>query len=290
MSVGPDSGQRFIFDGVISAIEARLRRQPAAAHRGLRRGRADAAADDAADADLHEGHRCRHRSTSLPASTGCRPTRRHRRAEVRRCPAAQPERSGVSARTCPAGAGRAVVHRPDTALPVPDQPAADSRSPWYRAASCSRCPGTRRPRPPAQRGNRHRVRRIRQEGRSTSEPGATSIKAEVAAGRTGPEIVTKALGSSSSIRVREAALSQAEASAWAKAEMLRRARAFVTATGVTTGSPDMVVGSLLTPAADRRPIRRRRLLRHPRLPYVRPRRRASGPASRPSAPTLNEVA
>ena len=75
--------------------------------------------------------------------------------------------------------------------------------------------------------------------------GSDTIKAEVAAGRTGPEILTKALGSSSSIRVREAALNRAEASAWAKAEMLRRARAFVTAAGVTTGSPDMVVGSVL---------------------------------------------
>jgi phage protein D len=75
--------------------------------------------------------------------------------------------------------------------------------------------------------------------------GSDTIKAEVTSGRTGPEIVAKALGASSSIRVREAALSQAEASAWAKAEMLRRARAFVTVAGVTTGSPDMAVGSRL---------------------------------------------
>ena len=75
--------------------------------------------------------------------------------------------------------------------------------------------------------------------------GSDTIKAEVTSGRTGPETVSKALGSSSSIRVREAALSQAEAGAWAKAEMLRRARAFVVVAGVTTGSPDMAVGSLL---------------------------------------------
>jgi len=75
--------------------------------------------------------------------------------------------------------------------------------------------------------------------------GADVIAAEISGGRTGPEIVEKALGASSSIRVREAALTGAEAHAWAKAEMLRRARGFVTLSGVTHGSPDMVVGSIL---------------------------------------------
>lgn len=76
--------------------------------------------------------------------------------------------------------------------------------------------------------------------------GSDTISAEVTSGRTGPELVARALGDSSSIRVREAALSRAEASAWAKAEMLRRARAFVTVSGLTKGSPDLVVGSVLT--------------------------------------------
>jgi phage protein D len=75
--------------------------------------------------------------------------------------------------------------------------------------------------------------------------GVEAITAEVSSGRTGPEIVEKALGASSSIRIREAALTGAEAGAWAKAEMLRRARGFVTVAGVTRGSPDMVVGSIL---------------------------------------------
>jgi phage protein D len=75
--------------------------------------------------------------------------------------------------------------------------------------------------------------------------GIDIIKAEAIAGRTGPEIVMKALGASSSVRVREAALNGAEASAWAKAEMLRRARGFVTVAGTTRGSPDMTVGSVL---------------------------------------------
>jgi phage protein D len=58
--------------------------------------------------------------------------------------------------------------------------------------------------------------------------------------------VEKALGASVTLRVREAALSAAEAADWARAEMLRRSRRFVTVSGTTRGSPDMVVGSLLS--------------------------------------------
>lgn len=75
--------------------------------------------------------------------------------------------------------------------------------------------------------------------------GADTISSEVSRGRTGPGIVQKALGDSSAVRVREVALAGKEADAWAKAEMLRRARGFVTVAGITRGSPDMVVGSLL---------------------------------------------
>jgi phage protein D len=58
--------------------------------------------------------------------------------------------------------------------------------------------------------------------------------------------VQDALGGSTTLRVREAALSGAEASAWARAEMLRRGRRFVTAEGITAGTPQLVVGALLT--------------------------------------------
>lgn len=75
--------------------------------------------------------------------------------------------------------------------------------------------------------------------------GKDTIKTEASKGRTGPEILARALGTSTSLRVREAAITGAEARAWARAEMLRRARGFVTVTGVTKGSPDMVVGSVL---------------------------------------------
>jgi uncharacterized protein len=75
--------------------------------------------------------------------------------------------------------------------------------------------------------------------------GSETVNSEALPGRTGPEVLEKALGASASFRVREAPLTTAEASAWAKAEMLRRARRFVTVAGTTRGSPDLVVGTLL---------------------------------------------
>jgi phage protein D len=79
--------------------------------------------------------------------------------------------------------------------------------------------------------------------------GGDTVKAESSGGRTGPSIVTRAFGQDKSVplsfRVRDAALSGTEASAWAKAEMLRRARGFVTVSAMTRGTADMVVGSLL---------------------------------------------
>lgn len=79
--------------------------------------------------------------------------------------------------------------------------------------------------------------------------GADTINAEISGGRTGPQIVQRALGDTISFRVREAALTSDEAQAWARAEMLRRSRRFVTVSGVTKGSPDMVVGSRLSLAS-----------------------------------------
>jgi phage protein D len=72
------------------------------------------------------------------------------------------------------------------------------------------------------------------------------VMAEVTSGRTGPQLVARALGGSTTLRVREAPLASGEASAWAGAEMLRRARGFVSVTGTTRGSPDLTVGSRLT--------------------------------------------
>jgi len=77
------------------------------------------------------------------------------------------------------------------------------------------------------------------------EAGADAIQAEISGGRTGPAVLQQAFGERVSYRVRETPLVSAEATAWAKAEMLRRCRGFVTAIGVTDGTPDMAVGSQL---------------------------------------------
>lgn len=74
--------------------------------------------------------------------------------------------------------------------------------------------------------------------------GNEAIAAEVTQGRTGPGVVELALGACTAVRVREVPRTRAEASAWATGEMLRRARSFVTVSGVTRGTQDMVVGSV----------------------------------------------
>lgn len=71
------------------------------------------------------------------------------------------------------------------------------------------------------------------------------IAAESGKGRTGPQVVALALGPSRSFRFRDVAQSGDEARAWAKAEMLRRARSFVTVDALTRGSPELVVGSMV---------------------------------------------
>ena len=78
------------------------------------------------------------------------------------------------------------------------------------------------------------------------EAGGDVIQAEVSGGRTGPQVLERAFGARVSHVVRGAPLVSAEARAWARAELVRRARAFVTVTGTTNGTPDMVVGSSLT--------------------------------------------
>lgn len=75
--------------------------------------------------------------------------------------------------------------------------------------------------------------------------GEEVVAAEVSGGRSGPSILNSAFGPRKARRVREVALNTEEAADWARAEMLRRARSFVTVSGVTRGTPDMVVGSQL---------------------------------------------
>jgi phage protein D len=77
------------------------------------------------------------------------------------------------------------------------------------------------------------------------EADADAVQGEVSGGRSGPDILKQAFGDRPSFRLREAPIVSRDATDWAKAEMLRRARRFVTVVGTTNGSPDMVVGSRL---------------------------------------------
>lgn len=79
----------------------------------------------------------------------------------------------------------------------------------------------------------------------TEEAGPDAIQAEIQGGVSGPQLLQRAFGGRESFRVREVPLLAEEAQAYAKAEMLRRCRSFVTAIGTTSGTADMVVGSNL---------------------------------------------
>jgi phage protein D len=75
------------------------------------------------------------------------------------------------------------------------------------------------------------------------EAGAEAVQAETSGGKTGPDVVGQSFGERAASVVRRGPLVSGEATAWAKAEMLRRSRGFVTVVGVTRGTPDLVVGS-----------------------------------------------
>lgn len=86
----------------------------------------------------------------------------------------------------------------------------------------------------------------RQREKIEASAPASTIQAEVSAGRTGPQTLTRAFGDLPGRKVRDVPVVEAEATAFAKAEMLRRSRRFVTVAGVTSGTPEMVVGSAVT--------------------------------------------
>lgn len=75
--------------------------------------------------------------------------------------------------------------------------------------------------------------------------GDDAVQGEISGGRSGPSVLQSAFGDRTSHRIKEVPLDAAEAGDWARAEMLRRARRFVTVDGVSRGQPDMVVGSQL---------------------------------------------
>lgn len=75
------------------------------------------------------------------------------------------------------------------------------------------------------------------------EAPASTVAAEANGGHTGPQTLTRAFSDLPGRQVRMVPFVDSEARAFAKAEMLRRARSFVTVRGTTNGTPEMVVGS-----------------------------------------------
>jgi phage protein D len=72
-----------------------------------------------------------------------------------------------------------------------------------------------------------------------------AVTPEVTGGRTGPQIVAQVFGGPTLTRARRDVLVADTARAYAEAEMVRRARGFVTVDGVTAGTPDLVPGAKL---------------------------------------------
>lgn len=73
-----------------------------------------------------------------------------------------------------------------------------------------------------------------------------ALDSEITNGKSGVAILKTAMGDFASHRVREVPVESQEAADWARAELLRRGRSFVTVNSVTHGTPDLMVGSLIT--------------------------------------------
>jgi phage protein D len=71
------------------------------------------------------------------------------------------------------------------------------------------------------------------------------VRAETSGGRTGPEVVAEIFPKSELVRARRDTITRETAVAYARAEMQRRARTFVTVDGTTNGTPDLVPGTKL---------------------------------------------
>jgi phage protein D len=84
-------------------------------------------------------------------------------------------------------------------------------------------------------------------GRQVVDETASSavVQAEVSAGRIGPDVLDQALQHTAEQWSALVPLTTGEARAWAGAQLLERARRFVTVVGTTVGTPRLTVGSRL---------------------------------------------
>ena len=86
------------------------------------------------------------------------------------------------------------------------------------------------------------------------EAPSSTLEEEASGGKTGPQTLDRAYGALPGRRARLVPVNEEEARAYAKAELLRRARRFVTARGTTSCTPELVVGSRVTLARCGRPF------------------------------------
>lgn len=87
-----------------------------------------------------------------------------------------------------------------------------------------------------------------------AEAPAWTVVREISSGRTGPQTLQRVFGALPGRRVRDVPVVESDAQQVAEAEMLRRSRRFVRVRGVTTGTPELVVGSRLALARCGRPF------------------------------------
>ncbi len=87
-----------------------------------------------------------------------------------------------------------------------------------------------------------------------AEAGASTVDAEISGGRTGPKTLQKVFGQLPGHLIRDVPVAVAEARAFARAEMLGRSRRFVRVRGLTSGTPQLVVGSKVTLARCGKPF------------------------------------
>ena len=269
--IGPPDDERIVFKGAISALEARLSRGSAARGRGLRRGQADEAAHDAPVEDVREQDRRRHRARRSPASTASAPTP---------TPTARPTTSSSSGTRATSPSCASAPRLIQAELWCEDDTLTSRRAATAPAPTVTLVQGNELLDVEIRADLAHQRTKVKVSGYDAAgarrhRRGGRRRRGHPARdrGRAAParRSSSSAFGERVSHRVREVPLTGGEATAWAKAEMLRRARGFVHVVGVDRGTPDLVVGSSRGPRSGvGGAVRRRRLLRDARLPHLRP--------------------
>ncbi len=243
VSLGPPGTERIVFTGLVSALEVDFEEAGTPDVGVFAEDDADAAAHDAAhthlprcsDADIARAIAAEHGLAARRRQPTGRPTTSSSsstRATSRSCASARGGSAGRALGATPArctsrrGANRA-------APPVTLVQGNDLLS--VHAA--------RRPRSSAHDGQRLRLRRRQRGLASTRRAGASAVQAETAGGRTGPQVLARALGEREAACVREAPLTASEARPGRAPRCCAERARSSPSSATTSGTPDLVVGS-----------------------------------------------